>query len=279
MNQPMLRPGEDVLEQSDPISTYEAHGMVVRRLTENKRTVEPLSSIGGKLLHCVVEFLGKRNITPDDMLITELVNGYILEIPRIERSMVFRDLTQNISSVAIRTPTHGSVMTLDGDNMEVEKWGEMLVFNMEERKEPSGMMSMVAGLENIPKPKIDVSERASPAWYSDELYQRSEKEVAAKGDENEQRKMEIIGRVKARFPKTANFMSIPNAGNIRIYGMRLNVIGEIFGIRNPESSTQDRLLLAAKIYGEENVGVQRATQIIIGTRMKVYERAQRVMVR
>ena len=221
---------EDISLRADSL---ESLGVAVVKLTSS-RMKEPLSLDGHEVLQYVISILGKQKVMPDDMLLTELVNGFILEIPRMERSIVFRDLAQGLSCVAIRTPTHGSVMVIDGSNEEKEKLGEMLLHDMEEREEVSGIMTTVRGARNIPKPKMDIHGRVSSAWYSDEIHQRSEKEMAAERDKDNQRKREIIARMKVRFPTTRDFMGIPNAENIRIHGMRLNAIGVIFGIKKAE---------------------------------------------
>lgn len=272
----MTRLNQGQPTQLDDINALEVLGMTVRRLN-SQRVREPLSPAGIKLLQYTVELLGKRNVTPDDMLLTELVNGFIVEIPRMERSIVFRDLAQNLASVAIRTPTHGTSMTIDGENNQVGKLGEVLLYDMVEREDASGMTMAVAGVRNIPKPKINVQERVAPHWCMNEILQRSEQEIAAERAEGDQRKREMIKKMKQKFPTAGDFMSMVNMSGIKIGGMRVNVIGAIYGITDPEGTSMDRLLLAVKIYGENDIGVLKAAQIVMGARMQVHGRAQRAM--
>ncbi len=258
------------------VDLFESQGMPVRRLN-SQRTKEPLSPVGLKFLQYIVELLGKRNVTSDDILLTELVNGFIVEIPRMERSIVFRDIARNLSSVAIRTPTHGTSMAIDGENNQAGKVGEVLLYDMVEREDASGMMMTVVGARNIPKPKINVQDRVVPHWYMDELRQRSDREMAEEREERDQRKREMIKKIKQKFPRAGDFMSMIDMSGIKIDGMRINAIGAIYGITDPEGTPMDRLLLAAKIYGENDIGVLKAAKTVMEAMMETHGRAQRAM--
>lgn len=254
-------------KESILIDTLELQGMIVRRFAHPQRVKEALSPAGYGLLRYVIELLGKQKVTPDDILFTELVNGYIMEIPRMERSIVFRDFEQS-SNVAVRTPTHGICLMINERNYRAGKLGEMLVFDMNEREDSTGMMAAVTGKKNTPQPKTDIQGRIAPTWYIDELYKRSEKEIIAEKDERGRRKEEVIERMKQRFSTARDFMGMTDVGRIRVGGMRINAIGATYGIANPEGVLEDRLLLAAKIYGENDLGVLKAMQIVMRGRVQ-----------
>lgn len=260
-------------EESRTLDQYEVQGMVVRKFAQEHRTKEFLSPEGNALLQFVVEVLQKHGVSMRDILCTELVNGYVLEVPRIERSLVFRDMGE-IHSVAIRTTTHIRYVTIDDENTYGNEIKEALIYNLQDRADRHGMMENVASTRNEPAQSMSIVERDMPAWIGHELQQLSPMERVMKDHREVQQVADNVDKIKRRFPTAREFIG---AGDVGRMSTCLDVVGAFYEISDAVKIPGDRVLLAAKIYGESDPAVLRAHGVIMKERMETHRKTRQAM--
>lgn len=252
------------------ISTYEARGMVVRRFSQSDRKKEPLSSEGHEVFQYLMQLVRSQNVTPEDILFIELVDGFIIDIPRMERSMVFRD-----QIMMVRTPTHIRSGSIDEKSDWKSEIQEVMMFNIKDREMLGGMIDTVRGEKNVPKSKIDVTQRREiSGWMYDEISKRSKREIALSEEKNEANQRKIIDGVRERFPTAASFIAcLPESmTRVKVNGLTVNEVGTMHGIQDPAEDLFARVYLAAVIYGEDNPAVQKALAIVLKPKLKFHER-------
>ncbi|MCX6734169.1 MAG: hypothetical protein NTX63_05185 [Candidatus Peregrinibacteria bacterium] len=260
-------------DESRILDIYEIQGMVVRKFAQDQRTKESLSSKGYELLQFVVELLQKQRVFTDDIFCTELVDGYVLEVPRMKRSMVFRDIGE-VHSVVIRTPMHARCVMIDDENLHKDEIKEVLLCNLQEKINEHGMMETVAGTRNKPAPKMSIAGRDIPAWINNELQQLSPMELAMEQKQGTQRMADSISKIRERFPTARDFIGASDVGRM---SKHLGIAGAFHGITDAVRIPGDRVLLAARIYGADDPAVKRANEVVMKERLETHRRARLAM--
>lgn len=251
------------------ISTYEARGMVVRRFSQSDRKKEPLSSEGHEVFQYLMQLVRSQNVTPEDILFIELVDGFIIDIPRMERSMVFRD-----QIMMVRTPTHIRSGSIDEKSDWKSEIQEVMMFNIKDREMPGGIIDTTQCEKNVPKSKIDMTQREISGWMYDEISKRSKREITLSEEKNEANQRKIIDGVRGRFPTAASFITcLPeNMRRVKVNGLTVNEVGTMHGIQDPAEDLLARVYLAAVIYGEGNPTVQKALATVLKPKLQLHER-------
>jgi|GEM_PF-5238063 len=264
---------QGVQEESRTLDAYAVQGMIVRKFAQRQRTKESLSHEGQELLKFIIELLGKQRVFPNDMLYTELVDGYILEIPRMERSIVFRD-TGETCNVVIRTPTHARCVVIDNGNVYRDEIKEVLLWNLEEKVGKHGMMDTVVGTRNKPTQKISIAGHDVPAWIKYELRQLSSMELEMRESKYAHTVAESVSKIREKFTTARKFIG---ASNVSSLGKDIDIVGGFYGIFDAARIPEDRIMLAAEIYGANEPMVIRAYGIVMAGRLETYRRARNAM--
>ncbi|MBP7898960.1 hypothetical protein KAZ92_03390 [Candidatus Gracilibacteria bacterium] len=229
-------------------------GMIVERVVARRkgsRIVEPLSERMVEVMDFLEEIYAAEGIPASEVMLTELVDGFIMEIPGIQRKVVIRDETfVVIGTVSARSGWLGD-----------EEWRDVL---------SEAILFDIGDSDMVRNSVIPVDMNAyqnakiHTMWRQCEMNKRSSREVQSDAEKSEQRIGALIQVVRDTF-RAADicYAELDEAKDMRVNEMSLNDIGLMLGLPSVTGSDLELLKFAMCVYGADNLVVKRVYERLL----------------
>ncbi|MFA7277397.1 MAG: hypothetical protein WC101_00205 [Candidatus Gracilibacteria bacterium] len=239
---------------NEAYAQWRDNGMIVERMAvggKRSRMIEPLSERMVEVMDFLEEIYAAEGIPASEVMLTELVDGFIMEIPGIQRKVVIRDETfVVIGTVSARSGWLGD-----------EEWRDVL---------SEAILFDIGDSDMVRNSVIPVDMNAyqnakiHTMWRQCEMNKRSSREVQSDAEKSEQRIRELIQVVRDTF-RAADicYAELDEAKDMRVNEMSLNDIGLMLGLPSVTGSDLELLKFAMCVYGADNLVVKRVYERLL----------------
>ncbi len=232
------------------LSEFQHSGATVQYISEQerpKRIIEQLAPILLEVIKNIVAQAKILGVSMADMWFGELPDGYMIAIPRIQRSMVVQGRI-----VSITTSTYARAGYIDDDGQWKNQLKEAMLFEIGD--DEGGKKNTLGARINM---TLYQKSQEHTAWYTGQLTKKTEREKERNKEMNAQKLTNLLAAVREKFPAHVFCQSgNPDLMNQKVQQHTLGDIATMAGIPLFAPSMR-HLALAAKVHGEHDSSVQK----------------------